>query len=397
MRSVESSPRRGVRGLSGMWRALAASTAPLRARMGVGRVGFAMLVCVLVSTQAWFQPTLYQPFVLEGWARSWLDYLGECLLMGMPIMVTLTLVEALAPGKPRLLAVPVVVAALATGATAGAVALIPYYDLPPESAFDGRFVSDVVYWMLIGGAAAVFYAIQRRTASASAALHEARLQQIALGKQMLEAQLQVMRAQIEPHFLFNTLANVKRLANTDAEASRTLLDNLTHYLRAALPRMREDRGTLGQEVELVRAYLDVLRVRMGARLRYAIDVPSTLTAEPFPPMMLLTLVENALKHGIDPSPGGGTIAVRAARDRGDLAVCVADTGVGFGRSVSGGTGVGLANARARLSALYGDAASLELAANEPTGVIATLRIPGTTLASGASIDSPLAAAGLQWR
>jgi LytS/YehU family sensor histidine kinase len=193
---------------------------------------------------------------------------------------------------------------------------------------------------------------------------------------MLEAQLQVMRAQIEPHFLFNTLANVKRLAQTDAGGGMTMLDNLVRYLRAALPRMREEHTTLGQETELAQAYLEVLAIRMGERLRFEIEVPATLRSRGFPPMMLLTVVENAIKHGLNPSPHGGAISIRAKSSGDGFVLRVADSGVGFGVAATGGTGVGLANTRARLAALYGASASLELAANEPSGVVVTIRIPG---------------------
>ena len=317
--------------------ALARFAASLWAKLGGSRIGFTAAVCALISTQALFQPSLYEPFVLQGLVRAWLDYFGECLLMGVSIMVAVTTVETLAPGRPRLLAVPVVVVALVVGATIGALALIPYYDLPMDSAFDERFVSDVVYWMLIAGGIVMIYAMQQRAAAAAAAIHDARVHRVAFGKQLLEAQLQVMRAQIEPHFLFNTLANVKRLAQTDAPASLAMLDNLTRYLRAALPRMREEHTTLGQEADLVQAYLEVLRIRMGARLRFEIDVPVGLRDEPFPPMMLLTLIENAVKHGLDPSPRGGAISVRAQRAASGFVVTVADSGAGFGGSLSGGT------------------------------------------------------------
>jgi hypothetical protein len=373
----EQAPARGPQ-------ALARFAAAMRATLGRSRVGFTLAVCALISTQALFQPTLYEPFVPEGVIHVWLDYFGECLLMGVPILITVTAVEILAPGRPRILAVPVVAAAIAAGATAGALLLIPYYELPAESAFDERFVSDVVYWTLIAGGIVLIYAMQQRAAAAAAAAHAARVQQVALGKQMLEAQLQVMRAQIEPHFLFNTLANVKRLAQTDVPASLGMLDNLTRYLRAALPRMREERTTLGQEADLVQAYLEVLAIRMGPRLRFSIVVPPSLRDEPFPPMLLLTLVENAVKHGLDPSPHGGSITVRAEDASHGCVVRVADSGLGFGGAVSGGTGVGLANARARLAALYGDDASLELAANEPSGVIATVRIPRVAQAGAAA-------------
>src|SRR4029077_12107813 len=116
----------------------------------------------------------------------------------------------------------------------------------------------------------------------------------------LEAKLQLMQAQVEPHFLFNTLANVQHLVETDPPAATRMLDSLIHYLRAALPQMRESGTNLGRELDMARAFLEINRVRMGKRLDFAIDVPDTLKSRAFPPMMLISLVENAVKHGVDP-------------------------------------------------------------------------------------------------
>ena len=165
-----------------------------------------------------------------------------------------------------------------------------------------------------------------------------------------------------------------------------MLDNLVRYLRAALPQMREAETTLGQEADLVEAFLAVLKIRMGTRLAYRIAVDPRVRGIGFPPMMLLTLAENAIKHGLNPSPTGGAIEIAAAQAGDRLEVRVADTGVGFGVAATGGTGVGLANTRARLAALYGEDAELALEANAPTGVVAILRIPAT-----ASVALPLAA------
>ncbi|HEY1325352.1 MAG TPA: histidine kinase [Casimicrobiaceae bacterium] len=349
--------------------------AALRARLSWQRVAFTLAVCLLVSTQAFFQPTLYEPFDFEGLVRTWLDYFGETLIMGLPIMFAASVVEVVAAGRSRWLTAVLLVMAMAGAAIVGALLLIPYYDAGWDTAFDGRFVSDVAYWLLIGTGIALIYVLQQRSLAAAAFVHQAQVDQIALSKQMLEAQLQVMRAQIEPHFLFNTLANVKRLAQTDIGGGVSMLDNLIRYLRAALPRMREETTTLGQEADLVHAYLEVLQIRMGDRLSFTIDIPASLRAEPFAPMMLLTLVENAIKHGLTPSPHGGAIAVTAERGGNGFALHIADTGVGFGVAPTGGTGVGLANTRARLVALYGDTASLDLAPNQPSGVIATIAVP----------------------
>jgi len=368
---VDESFRMGAKAM----RAVAGAHSALRASLSRRRLLFALAIALLISTQVLFQPLLYRAFSLEHLLRTWLDYFLECVLMTLPIVVAMTLAELLAARRPRWAAAVLVAVGLFAGAFAGALMLIPFYDLGWASFASRRFWGDVLYWVVIGGGVAAIDGLQRRTAAAAATLHQARVDQVALAKQMLEARLQVMRAQIEPHFLFNTLANVKRLGQTDVAGGVEMLDNLVRYLRAALPRMRDEESTLGQEAELVRSYLAVLKIRMGARLGYSVDVPAALAAQPFPPMMLLTLVENAVKHGLNPSAAGGSIVVRATVRRGGLEVRVVDSGVGFGAAATGGTGVGLANTRARLHAMHGRDASLDFLANEPTGVIAVIRAP----------------------
>jgi sensor histidine kinase YesM len=194
-----------------------------------------------------------------------------------------------------------------------------------------------------------------------------------LEKQVLAARLQLMQAQIEPHFLFNTLANVQHLVEANPPLAARTLESLITYLRAAMPQMREDSTTLGREATMARAYLDIQSVRMGPRLRYRVDVPEALSGHDFPPMMLLTLVENAIKHGIDPLQQGGEILVSGAVVHDRLEVSVSDNGQGL--SHSAGMGVGLANIRERLQALYGKTAKLSLEENTPHGVVARLIIP----------------------
>jgi sensor histidine kinase YesM len=151
--------------------------------------------------------------------------------------------------------------------------------------------------------------------------------------------------------------------------------HLIQYLRNALPKMREGISTVGQEVELVRAYLNILQMRMGKRLAFEIAVPPELMESPFPPLMLPSLVENAIKHGLEPKAEGGTLTVRAEIVHGKLAVTVADTGLGFGRADTAGTGIGLANIRERLKLLYGDKASMVVADNLPSGTVVTITVP----------------------
>jgi LytS/YehU family sensor histidine kinase len=208
---------------------------------------------------------------------------------------------------------------------------------------------------------------------AAALLHEAELNRVRLESDLAAGRLQVLQAQIEPHFLFNSLANVRRLLRTDGKAGRAMLVDLMRYLESALPRMRDDSSTLAHEAELIRAFLAVHQVRMGARLQFRIDVPDALGQRVVPPMMLLTLIENALKHGLSPLPAGGSISVVAAEADGRLVLQVADTGRGLVAGSGGGTG--LANIRARLRAMYGAAADLSLRHNQPQGVVAQIHLP----------------------
>lgn len=205
------------------------------------------------------------------------------------------------------------------------------------------------------------------------------------GRQLMEARLQALQAQVEPHFLYNTLANVQALTEVDPPAANKMVGHLIEYLRAALPKMRETSSTIGQEVELARAYLNILKMRMGVRLDFAIQVPAELNGVPFPPLMLPSLVENAVKHGLEPVREGGRIDVIAEKVGECFRIIVKDTGRGLAANgttsanAETGGGVGLANIRERLLALYGETAKLSLESNEPKGVIATIEIPAEAM------------------
>ena len=196
-----------------------------------------------------------------------------------------------------------------------------------------------------------------------------------LKRQLAEAQLKMMQAQVEPHFLFNTLASVDFLIETDPPRASKMQKNLIAYLRSALPQMREGSTTLGKELALCRSYLEILKVRMDDRLQFAITVPQGLSSAQFPPMILQSLVENAIKHGLEPKAEGGSLTLSADIANGNLRVTVADTGLGFGAASRPGTGVGLANVRERLAALYGGHATLVVETNTPSGTIATIQVP----------------------
>lgn len=198
--------------------------------------------------------------------------------------------------------------------------------------------------------------------------------QTATEKELALARLNLLQAQVEPHFLYNTLANAQVLVRSDPEGAHAMLGHLIDYLRRSLPRTEPTLSTLGEELERSRAWLDILQLRMGERLRVRIDVADALLATPLPPMMLQMLVENAIKHGLEPKPEGGCVWIFARRADERVTLTVADDGCGFAAS-QGGTGIGLRNVRERLRLLFGTDASLTVAANVPAGVAATLSVP----------------------
>jgi len=201
------------------------------------------------------------------------------------------------------------------------------------------------------------------------------------------ARLNLLQAQVEPHFLYNTLANAQVLARTDPPRCEQMLGHLIQYLRRSLPREHEALSTLGEELERTRAYLEILKIRMGARLELQVQVPEELKDLQLPSMMLQTLVENAIKHGLEPKPGGGTIWIMARSFEDHATVTVADDGQGFGNATAG-TGIGLKNLRERLQLTYGDAASFSLVSNFPSGVAATIRLPRPDAAAGGAGTPP---------
>ncbi|BCT92927.1 hypothetical protein LYSHEL_19500 [Lysobacter helvus] len=189
----------------------------------------------------------------------------------------------------------------------------------------------------------------------------------------LDARLRLLQAQVEPHFLFNTLANVRELVDAGSPQASEVLGSLIAYLRAAVPRLHEANATVAQELELVRAYLEVMHMRMPDRLRWSVDAEPGALQVPCPPTSVLTLVENAVRHGIDPAEEGGRIDVRATVQGGQCRIVVADTGVGVASTINAGTG--LSNLRERLQLAFGDEARLVLAPLPPHGTTAELVFP----------------------
>ncbi|MGW8394912.1 sensor histidine kinase [Pseudoduganella sp. HUAS MS19] len=195
-----------------------------------------------------------------------------------------------------------------------------------------------------------------------------------LAAELERAELAVMQAQIEPHFLFNTLALVKRRYRTDPAQAAVVMDALVAFLESAAPALRQDNWTLGQELDLVQLYLDILGYRFGASLEHAIAAPPACRAHRLPALVLATLVENAVRHGLAPKAGTGRVNVAVRQHSGGLHIEVADDGVGLRQQ--SGSGLGLSTVRARLRSAFGNAASLLVQPGQPCGVRAVLTIAG---------------------
>lgn len=239
------------------------------------------------------------------------------------------------------------------------------------------------YWFLMDGgsnfenAEAITRAVSERVA-ALRRTEKAAAMQTETEKELTVARLHLLHAQVEPHFLYNTLASAQLLVRSDPPRADEMLGHLIHYLRHSLPRAPDEISTFDAELERAVAYLEILKIRMGPRLEVQIDVPKSLRATSLPAMMLQTLVENAIKHGLEPRVGGGTIWIRARCSGNTVAVTVADDGDGFNAGLNArtsGTGIGLKNVRERLRLVYGSQAALVVVANFPAGVAATITVP----------------------
>ncbi len=217
----------------------------------------------------------------------------------------------------------------------------------------------------------------KKRAEAETLTANAAAERESMQRQLSETKMQMMQAQVEPHFLFNTLASVEYLIETNPPRASAMQRSLIQYLRAVLPQMRDNAvvTNLGREADMVKAYLNLLKMRMEERLIVDMQIPEGLRSAAFPPMMLQSMVENAIKHGLECKEEGGTLKIVAEVAGNKLRVIVTDDGVGFGVMPSDGTGLGLPTIRERLKLLHGDQGQLHIAANSPSGVIATIEVP----------------------
>jgi signal transduction histidine kinase len=281
---------------------------------------------------------------------------------------------------PTLPFILLLIVAIPAAMRLGSMSAIYLLDIPPQNfqAVRARNATGLIAVAVLACLSMTwFFWTQSRLQQMKAEAEAEKARAAAIEKQALQAQLRLLQAQIEPHMLFNTLANLQGLIGIDTTRAQHLLDQLIQYLRATLTSSRAEKTTLAQEFALMEAYLGLMSLRMGPRLSYTLQLPEVLCTLSVPPMLLQPLVENAVKHGLEPKIDGGRIDVQANRQDETLTLTVTDTGLGLDASAgtTNGTKVGVANVRERLQALYGDRASFSLTPNTPTGVIARLTIP----------------------
>ena len=234
--------------------------------------------------------------------------------------------------------------------------------------------------LMFGVLGSIVFLLAERVHTLDTEVRQRNLAEAERSRRELEAHLRLLQAQIEPHFLFNTLANLRSLITIDPPRALAMLDRFNDYLRATLTVTRAGQGTLKEEFTLLENYLGLLQIRMGERLAFELDLPAELENMPLPPMLLQPLVENAVKHGLEPKIDGGRVRIDARAEGGMLRLSVADTGLGLGNAVptereGEGGSLGLRNVRGRMHAIYGDSATLNIADQASGGVLAELRLP----------------------
>lgn len=343
--------------------------------LGWRRVTFTLILSTLIALG-----------LSNHWEKGPLVGLIRVVPLGFMAMLTFGLFEQWPKRLPRWLArwvlqvvgvaltIPIVTTAIYLLSTpAGA----PRFDQVPKRL--AGYIALTVVGLLLAPWAALTALVRQKDALARHQALSFELERTQLERQALDARLSLVQAQVAPHFLFNTLANVQALVDAGSPRASEVLSSLIAYLRAAVPRLNDPATTLDQETRLVRAYLELMHMRMPDRLQFAMHVDEAARALRCPPMTLLTLVENAVRHGVDPSEEGGSIEIDVHRRDGRCMVRVSDTGVGL-TPAADGQGTGLAALRERLQLVFGGDAHLRLSAVSPHGVCAELEFPAQPMA-----------------
>jgi len=298
--------------------------------------------------------------------------ISQCI--GLSCCSCVLLVNKFIPiAKPVFQAILVAVA-LVVGTIIGSYLGLVFSGLSSADLFEESSLFQLlIIGVMFGSIITYIFTSREQLAESQARIQEEKIKRLTSEKKAAEANLKLLQAQIEPHFLFNTLSNVLSLLDTNPKKGKSMLVDFIQYLRASISKIREEKATLGQEMEMIEAYLNIFKVRMGERLQYRIDLPESLKANSFPPMLIQPLVENAIKHGLEPKIDGGEILIRGIEKDGRLRLEVHDTGMGFKGERD--SGMGLSNIRERLSSLFGNNGRLRLEEKSPHGLIATIEVP----------------------
>ncbi len=327
---------------------------------------------LLAALVAWAVPDI-------AFFEAWPTFNVLFFLFGLAIIAVLSPNASLAR-KLIQIAVLAPIAAVFIAILIGAT-LDRYYGNDLRQTFYLRFQATLVAGLAAGLlyaaiAAAIVYLRAQRMAIANKRL-SVEINESDVQRQLTEMRLRLLQAQIEPHFLFNTLASAQQLSQKGAPEAARLIGHLVRFMRMSIPSMREDRGALQRELEQIAAYLSIMQTRMGDRLAFTVHADAEVTEFALPPALVMTPVENAIKHGIEPAAAGGRVDVSAARAGDSVVISVRDSGVGLTSTESGeiGGGLGLSNIAQGLQDIYGAAAHVKLTQNTPHGCVAVLTLP----------------------
>lgn len=309
---------------------------------------------------------------LDVFVISQLTGLSICLCVRQAVIVSETVLKKWL--------IPAIAAGLVAGVTAGGVLSGGYlYFLDEWSmAYTRVFLQIGVFGLVFGVPITYFFLAGERLKASEQQIREEKIRRLKMEKEAAMTSLRLLQAQIEPHFLFNTLSNVLSLMDTDGDKARQMLMDLNEYLRISLDRTRQEMVTLSRELDLVQRYLAIFKVRMGSRLDFEIRDHTGLPDLPFPPLVIQPLVENALKYGLEPLLDGGKITVDCRLSGRDLVISISDTGAGLDET-GFQAGVGLNNVSRRLESIYGNTARVTLTQHRPAGTLATIQVPLSNL------------------
>ncbi len=330
----------------------------------------AALVAIALSTQYFFQPFVWRYWPIDKVLWGWVGIVVDHLILVEPVALVLVAI-----GRIRVKAeahrISLLAIAIVLGAFMGDLLERLYIGAGLDTA---TFLQQSLRLALVGASVSAIFAIWRIGATSEASAARLRAQGAAARAAADLNELEALRRQIEPHFLFNTLATIRQLQQTDDHAGQNLLARLLAYIRQSLATAGASRARLSDEIALVESYLAICQSRMADRLFSRIEAPASLANAQVPPLLLITLVENAITHGLAPSPLGGCVSVVARRDGAILELLICDDGVGLGAPGSG-HGIGLVNTLRRLRLSFGETANLNVYANQPKGTCAHVRLP----------------------